>query len=71
MKILAEQLPKVVFCSPMTKKYVRTISRFLHTPCTHAYASAHTLLRTYAKDRQSVPVHVDNATVGACSHGDN
>jgi hypothetical protein len=28
-------------------------------PCTHAYASAHTPLCTYAKDRQSVPVNVD------------
>jgi hypothetical protein len=30
----------------------------------HAYDSTHTL-RTYAKDRQSVPVNVDNATVDA------
>jgi hypothetical protein len=29
------------------------------------YASAHTPLHTYAKDRQSVQVNVDNATINA------
>jgi hypothetical protein len=42
-----------IFCTP-------------HPSCTHAYTSAHTpLAYIYAKDCQSVPVNVDNATVDA------
>jgi hypothetical protein len=53
----------------------RQLPRIIHLVCTHnfpiflhphpLYASAHTPLRTYAKDRQSVTVNVDNATVDA------
>jgi hypothetical protein len=55
------QMIKAVFYGkfPIRDHPFSMYAQFPSPPCTHAYTGAHTPLRTYAKDRQSVPVNVD------------